>query len=118
MTTKLNKAAYDRMVAQAEEAKRLGLEKLANGVFEAVGSFPREEVIEYNSDELANDTYKALWKAACDIIAYHDLKTVDIQRVDELVEHLNAVVITAMETHLGVMGQVGKLEGKLPGETK
>ena len=62
MSTKLAKAAYDRIVLQAEEARDLGLTKLANSVFEVVGPVAREEKLTYNEEDLVSDAEAVLWK--------------------------------------------------------
>ncbi len=116
MTTKLNKTAYSKMVLQAEEARELGLKSLADNVFGAVGAVARDEKITYSDEQLANDVNGALWKVAVDIIAYHDLDSIDIQKVDGVIQAIAGNVIEAIEGELGVSDSVGKLEPKLPGQ--
>ena len=116
MTTKLNKTIYGKMVLQAEEARELGLTKLANDVFDAVGVMPREETIVYNEIDLRSDIDVALWKIATDVIAYHDLGSVDIQAIEEVVGELSEKVIAEIEDKLGVGGKIGALEEKVFGE--
>jgi hypothetical protein len=116
MNTKLSKTAYDRMNFQAEEARDLGLKKLAGGVFSALGSIPREEALTYNAETLAEDTYKTLWKIASDVVAYHNISNADISHIDGVIETLTPQIIEAIETGLGVRGKVGAIEEKVPGQ--
>lgn len=116
MATKINKTAYAKMALQAEEARDIGLKSLANNVFEALGSLPREEAMLYSWDDLGSDVQRALWKAASDVIAYHDLDSVDIQKIDDVVKHLSDRVIATIEQELNVLNSVGGLEPKVPGQ--
>jgi hypothetical protein len=116
MTTKLNKIAYGKMALQAEEARDLGLTKLAGNVFMAIGSVAREEKMAYNEEHLMNDVEAGLWKIAADIIAYHDLDGVDIQKVEAIVDELGERVVASIEKTLGVEGDIGGLEEKVFGQ--
>lgn len=115
---KLNKVAYDRLVIQAEEAKELGLDKLAEGVLSSIGSTSRDdgEHEVYSSVQLDKDVYNTLWKIAVNVLYYHDSKNVDISKVDETVSRLASVVLSEIESSLDLSNKVGGLEPKLPGE--
>lgn len=114
----LNETVYNKILIQAEEAKELGFNKLATGVLGAMAPMPRETIESYGALELKEDIYKKLWKAAMDVIAYHDLESVDIQTVDEAVSDLTTKVLSAVEASLNVTDQIGKLEPQLPGQSK
>jgi hypothetical protein len=115
MSTKLNETAYVKIVCQAEEARDVGLKSLANDVFSVIGPTARTEHIAYSSEDLDGDVGNALWKVATDVVAYHDLDSVDIQKINATVRALVGVVRAAIEEELGV-GSVGPLEPKLPGQ--
>jgi hypothetical protein len=116
MTTKLGKAAYNKILLQAEEARDLGFDKLSSDVFSSIGSVARDEQIVYNEVDLQNDVSKSIWKIAMDIVAYHDLKSIDIQNIDEVIGELSVHIVSNIENKLGVYGKVGPMEEKLPGE--
>lgn len=116
MTTKLSKSVYNKIVLQAEEARELGFTKLANNVLSVVGAAPRDEEIIYNEYDLIADADAVLWKIAMNVIAYHDLKSVDIQKIEEVIDELGVLAVSKIENILGVAGDVGKLEEKLIGQ--
>src|SRR5580658_2582879 len=110
--TKLTKHAYNRLMLQAEEAKELGMKNLAGAVFDAIGAIPCEDTIVYGEEDLQADAYRALWKVAADIVAYHNAKSADIIVIDRIVNNMAHTVVTAIETELGVDGNIGALEDK------
>jgi hypothetical protein len=116
MATKLGKIAYNKILLQAEEARDLGFDKLSNDVFASIGSIARDEQIVYNEKDLRDDVSKSIWKIAMDVIAYHDLKSIDIQQMDEVINELSDHIVANIENGLGVLGKIGALEEKLPGE--
>jgi len=115
---KLNKIAYDRLICQAEGARDLGLSQIVEGVLNAVGPVARDECEKesYSSLELEKDIHNGLWKLAVNIMAYHDTKAIDAEKVDDAISRLSEVVIKEIESSLGALGKVGSLEPKLPGE--
>jgi hypothetical protein len=115
---KLNAVTYNRLICQAEEAKELGLDDLAEGVLSCVGDAPKEEKSAYSSVQLKKDIYLGLWKLAADVMSYHDINQVDAERVHKVLETLSDQVIKEVEASLMVSGKVGALEPKLPGETE
>jgi hypothetical protein len=116
---KLGTVSYRRLQAQAEEAKELGLTKLANDVFVAIGSLPRDgqELFSFSSAELENEVEKSLWKAAINVIAYHD-PNADIQKIAEVIDELKNVVLLRLEEAIEKYGEIGQYEDKLPGQNK
>lgn len=110
---KLNKVIYNKLILQAEEAKEIGLNKLASAILNSVGPSYREEDI---SMKLSENVYNNLWKIALDVINYHDLESVDIQKVDEVITSLAENVIDQLEITLDKKDIIGKLEPKLPGQ--
>lgn len=114
---KLNAVVYHKLLLQAEEAKYQGLNKLASGVLQALGPIPEDEQVNYNLEALQEDIYHGLWKLAGCLIKYHDLKSVDVERVHQILESLADKVVKDVKTSLNVENEsVGKLEDKVLGE--
>lgn len=115
---RLNKVAYERLVVQAQEAKELGIDHLAEGVLASIGAIPKEESEKetYSSIELERDVYNGLWKIAVNIMAYHDTVKIDASKVDEVINSLSATVLAQLEKSIDLQGKVGASEPKLPGE--
>lgn len=114
---KLSKIAYERLICQAEEAKELKMEQLTDGLLSALGPMPRsEEKLTYSEAALQDTVYKALWKVALEVVAYHDLKSVDAQAINEVVADFTGKVIEEVEVSMGVKGKVGASEPKVFGQ--
>lgn len=113
---KLNKIMYKKLLAQAEEAKEQGFEKLAGGVLTALGPAYREEEVKYSEKSLKEAIYKSLWNDALLVLAYHDLQSADIQKLDETVKYLTEKVSQELESTLELNDKVSDLEPKLPGQ--
>jgi hypothetical protein len=115
---KVSQTTHKRFVASAEEAKHLGLHKLATAVLNGLG--PMHEEIgsnaTYSKDELESLVYQTLWKLAIETAAYHDLTKVDILKIDAAVKSLKNQVIDELESSMKVLGYVSKREPKLPGQ--
>ena len=116
---KLSQGVRQRLVAQAEEAKELQLEKLASDVLSSVGSVARDEGEEFtfSYEQLKEGVHQSLWKIAVNIIAYHDANRSDIQKVDLAVSDLTEKVLAEVERSLNVLEQIGPHEAKLPGQS-
>ena len=68
---KLNETIYRKLIAQAEEAREQGLTKLADSIFEAIGSEEEPMPIEYSYTKLQDDIHLDLWKLATRIALYY-----------------------------------------------
>jgi len=116
---KLNTVVYNKLLLQTEEARDRGMTKLASGVVNALGAMPEDELVSYNFNELQNDLYDGLWKMAACVIKYHDLQSVDAEKVHNELEVLADKFVKEIEQSLGVDNtQVGPLEDIVPGEIK
>lgn len=117
---KLNVVVYNKLFLQAEEAKEQDLVKLASGIFNAIGPTPEEEAVgNYDFNQLREDVYQGMWRLATDVIKYHDLESVDAEKVHDKLESLAQQFVEELEESLGVdNGTVGPLEPKLPGESQ
>ena len=113
---KLNKVIYNKLLLQAEEAKEFELKKIANGVINAIGSFPRDEIESFSEKELKQDIYDGLWKLAMNVISYHDLESADIMKINASIEDISGRFINELETTLGVVGKIGPQEPKVFGQ--
>jgi hypothetical protein len=114
---KLGQQTYKRLLAQAEEAKELKQTKLADVVLSALGPvFEENAGMTYTQKELDQTLYQNMWKMAVEVISYHDLTKVDIQKVDQAVKLLKSRVIEELEEALKVSGKIGGNEPKVPGQ--
>lgn len=115
---KLNSVIYNKLILQAEEAKNQGLEKLADNVISSMDSFPREdgEIVTISNNELSSEIDKKLWSIAMDYIKYHDLQSVDIQKVAEFVKEMSEKIGSTINSTLQINSNIGPLEPKLAGQ--
>jgi hypothetical protein len=64
---KINKLAYERLLIQAQEARQMGLIKLADSITQALTPNPEDESVEdvsYSFAELEDDIHNGMWKLA------------------------------------------------------
>lgn len=115
---KLNKMVYERLLAQAQEAKELNLDYLGDSLLSVIGPVPRDgdEEIQISRADLEKEIYKNIWKIALDLISFHDLKAPDIQKLGDNINDISNNLISNLENSLNVEGKPGVLEPKLPGE--
>jgi|SRR5580698_5227637 hypothetical protein len=114
---KLNSVVYQKLLLQAEEAKDQDMVKLSTGLLNALGPVPEDELVSYNFEELQGDIYTGLWKLAACVIKYHDLDSVDAEKVHQVLEIYSSKLIEEIEQSLSVDNtQVGPLEIKVPGQ--
>jgi hypothetical protein len=116
---KLNAVIYHKLLLQAEEAKEQKLTKLASGVLNALGPYPEEETVQYASSDMEEDVHRGLWSLATCVLKYHDVSSVDAEKLDEVIESLASKFINELEDSLGIEGsRIGPLEPAVPGESK
>lgn len=117
---KLSNVTYKRLLAQAEEAKELKLEKLAENVLGSIGPVPRDEGEDftYSYEDLRNVVKKSLWKVAIEIVAYHDVAKSDIQKIDLAIENLTDEVLATVEGSLNSLDKIGPSEPGVLGQSK
>lgn len=113
---KLNKVLYNKLLLQAEEAKERDMKKLASCILESIGSYPNEESFNYSFSELSEDVEKDMWKAAAKVMVYHDLNSVQVEKIEQILNKFAESLIDEVEKALKVNDNIGKLEAKLPGE--
>jgi len=116
---KLNSVVYHKLYLQAEEAKEQDMTKLASGIFNAIGPTTEEEHATYDYGQLRDDIYQEMWRMATHVIKYHDLESVDAEKVHDRLESLAQQFVDELEESLGVdNATVGPLETKVPGESE
>lgn len=111
----LNKVIYNKLILQAQEAKFIGLNKLANYVLNSIGSVIAENKSQYDFEKLEENIKKYLWKSALEIVKFYDLESLDIQVVDEILNETKDILIEKLKNKLN-LSDFGPLESKLPGE--
>ena len=109
---KINKIACLRVLAQAEAAKELGNEELAEFVKD-VKPNQNESLPTY--DETMFRVKSLLWNAIMEVVAYHDIENVVLEDLEEIVDNYAKDFIDEVEDVLG-LERVGPGEEKIPGE--
>jgi hypothetical protein len=116
---RLNSVIYNKLLAQAEEAKDQDMKQLASGIMGVLTPMPEDEFTTYSSDQLNEDIYNDLWKVAANIIKYYDLSSVDAEKIHEAIELSGKTVLGTVCASLNVdPDSIGPIEPKLPGEGK
>lgn len=116
---KLNEIVYNKLLLQAKEAQERDMDKLASGILNSLTPIPEDENINYNFIQLKEDIYQGLWKLATCVIKYHDVNSVNAEKVNDTIESLAYKMINEIEQSLDVdNASIGPLESKLPGEIK
>lgn len=116
---KLNDVVYNKLVAQAEEAKDQGKIKLATRIYACIGAHPADEMTSYSYTQLEEDIRTEMWKAASNVINYYGLESINAESVDAALIACAEIVLKELEDALGIeSGTPGPLEPKVPGEYK
>lgn len=114
---KINQVVYKKLLAQAEEAKEQGFIKLADGILDAIGSHPNDEVEEYTYAQLQDDLHRDLWKVATRLMYYYDLQSIDALKLEQTLSSWAANMLDDLEITLNVDNVVaGATEPKVPGQ--
>lgn len=115
---KMNQHLRERLILQAEEAKHIGLVKLGETVQDAV--LHAQVVTDtgiFNHDELVESVKGSLWRAACKIAIYHDLPTIDIQKMETLIVVATNDFMHHIECSYDVENKIGPFEEVVMGQT-
>ena len=114
---KFNEVLHKKLLLQAEEAKQQGLTKLANCILNAIGSVPENEDIEYAYEDMQDHIHKDLWKAAAKIFAYYDMKSVNVEKLNETILACAENLTNEIEQAIDVADVIkGPFEPKIFGE--
>ena len=116
MTRQLNSIIYNKLVLQAEEAREQNLIKLADAVVGLLDPEPNDQKFLYSYAELEEDIYQQLWKAARDILIYHDLDSVQIEKINPIIESFASSLLNELEVSLDVDERFGPIEPKVAGQ--
>lgn len=119
MRMKMNKTIYNKLLLQAEEAKEQGMTKLAGSILDAIGPCPADESEEYSYAKLQEDIHKDMWKIATRLMAYYDVESANVEKIDQTIASWASNMIDDLEITLDVDSVVkGPTEPKVPGEDK
>lgn len=114
---KLNKIAEERLKAQVEEAKELGLTKIAS-IGEGIlynNSFVYDNN-EFSSEELKENIYHGVCRFASNIISFYNIENPDLVKISQVAEYLSNTIENEIKKNLDIEETVGTFETKLPGE--
>ena len=106
----------NRLIAQRDEAKATGLEKVASQLSEQIGTIgTREDASEYvyNYSELKSDVQSSLWDAAIRAQDFYG-KLADAAQIQELIEKQSEDFINSIRVQAGAI--TGAYEASLPGQ--
>jgi hypothetical protein len=113
---KVNPVVYNKLVLQAEEAKFQGLEKLASGILNGIGSYP-EDPATCSLEDVKAEIYNSIWKIATSVIGYHNIESVDAGILNEEIEILAEKCYESICNSINVDEDAfSELEPLLPGE--
>lgn len=107
---KINKVAYNKLCLQAEEAKALKINKLADNIYSAIGPIPDEEKYTYSYKELNVDVHKEMWKIATNVLHYYDLESIDAKKLDETLQNITNNFIKEIKASLLIEEDEGARE--------
>jgi hypothetical protein len=111
---KLNEIIYNKLSLQAEEAVERGLTKLASTLKEAIEAESNSE--SYNYAELKDNLQSGLWKLATEVMAYYNVKSADVIKVDDLLESFADRLVEDLADTLQVDPLDSPREDGIPGE--
>ena len=110
---KISSIIKDRLILQAEEAKELGFDKLAERIIESVDVDSSNE----SYMELKENICKNIWKSAALMLDYYDINDVDASQLNKVIANITNKAIDELEISLNVDNIIkGPNELKLPGE--
>ena len=119
---KLNKIAHSRLLLQAQEAKEMGLDRLARGMFFALKLAEEDAdmpVSKYSYEQMQEEIYQELWELVSKVAQYYDVDDITAEKIDDVLQEMRDNFLEKVEEVLGVEeGSVGALEPEVPGETK
>lgn len=114
--TKLNEIVFNKLIAQAEEAKERGLVKLAEDIVGAIGNEPASEKTGYSVAQLHDDVETELWKVAMHVFKYYNVSSVDAQKLQKNIAYAADRIIVQLAAPLDPAEIDNSIEPKVPGE--
>lgn len=113
----ITKQSMKRLIAQRDEAKLLGLEKVASQLTDQIAINNTRESSEgyvYDYSELKKEVENSLWDAAIRAQDFYG-KMADAREIQELIEKQAQDFINSIKNKTGSI--VGVYESSLPGES-
>lgn len=91
----MKKELYNKILLQTEEAKTFGLSKLASNIEESISN-----VKDVSFTDLDNLVEKNLWNIALNLISYNEVESVDILKLEEVLDELKEIIISNIENSI------------------
>lgn len=116
----INEKLKHRLLAQAEEAGVLKMEKVSAHLTDIVKRADvRSNAVgyTYSSSDLISDVEKPLWNAVIRIADYYDCN-VDASGMQNIIEKIAAGLIKEVQVGAGIKHGVGAYEPTVPGEER
>ena len=114
----ITEANMKRLIVQRDEAKTVGLNKIASQLSAQIGTVGvrgDSDDYHYSKEELRNEIESSLWDVAIRAQDFYG-KFADARVVQDIIEKQADEFIDSIKTSLGA--EVGAYEATLPGEVK
>ena len=111
---------YERMIAQVDEVRTQGFEKLASKVEDTVIVIPsrkNDASYTYASEDFENDVEKDLWKLVIRTADFHNT-SFDVKQVEPIIKKLANDLISELCVISNNESGVGAFEPTVPGEIR
>lgn len=111
---------YNRLIAQVDEVRVQGFEKLANKIEDVVIAVPHrkdDDSYTYASEDFKNDVEKNIWEAVVRTADFHNT-SFDIKDIEPIVKKLANELISELNVISNNTAGVGAFEPTVPGEIR
>jgi len=108
----------DRLVAEAEEADKTGLTKIAENItrqVEKVSVRPTDTSYTYTINAFEQDVNDSLWDVVTRTSDFHGA-FLDSKKAQEIVDYFSAALVTSIRKSAGIHSPIGAYEPAVPGE--
>jgi hypothetical protein len=108
----------DRLVAEADEADKLQLTKLAENITRQVEKNPVREAsasYTYPVSDFKQDIQDSLWNLVIRTADFHGMY-ISSEKAQSIVDYFENEIVDNIRKAAGVSGDIGSYEPKLPGE--
>ena len=116
----INTIHRDRLVAEAEEADTVGLNKIAEHLtrqVEKTGVRDNVESYTYAHKDFDDDVQELLWGVVVRTADFHDAH-IDSEKAQKLVEKYAEFIVSDLRKVAKIPTSVGAFEPNVPGETR
>lgn len=110
---KINEVLANKIQLQIDEAKDHDFTKLAKTVEVALTDSSAQPK---SLESLKQAMYEGIWKCALDVLGYHDLESIDIQKMDETITVLADKTLSELERAIDKENAIGPNEEPLIGQ--